>query len=189
MTSWWAPALLFAFGCGAHPPPKNQVQKDLDAVAGERSSDKLFERGKAFHSVGDFTRAEQYYASALKAGAPPDKVLPLLLRACADSHRYRVAIEYAQPYLVEHPGDWRLRLVVATLYGAIGEKEEERLQLERALENHPNDATAQYAMATLLRDEYKDPVGADEHFREYLRLDPAGAHAEEASDGLLKSVP
>ena len=182
-------ASLGVAACGPPPPPKDQVQKDLDAVAGERTADKLFDRGKAFHNVGDLTRAEQYYAAALKAGAPSGKVLPHLMRACVDSHRYRVAIEYAQPYLVQHPGDWRLRLVVATLYGAIGEKEEERVQLERALESNPDDATGQYALATLLRDEYKDLPGADVHFREYLRLDPAGAHAEEARGGLLKSVP
>jgi hypothetical protein len=30
---------------------------------------------------------------------------------------------------------------------------------------------------------------ADEHFRQYLQLDPRGEHAEEATGSLLRSVP
>jgi hypothetical protein len=46
---------------------------------------------------------------------------------------------------------------------------------------------AHYALAVLSRDE-NDPVGADKHFREYLRLAPNGPHAEEAQASLLESV-
>ena len=40
----------------------------------------------------------------------------------------------------------------------------------------------------LLRDEFHDRAGADKHFREYLRVAPDGAHAEEAKGSLLKDV-
>jgi len=175
--------------CPANPPPHDQVQKDIATVQQEKTPEKLLERGKAFHSVGDLTRAEQYYAAALQAGADEKEVLPLLMRVCIDGRRYRVAIEYAEPYLKKNPGDWRLRMLVAALYGGIGEPEIERAQLEQVLAVNPNEPTGHYALAVLLRDEYKDVVGADAHFREYLRLAPEGAHAEEAKASLLKSVP
>jgi tetratricopeptide (TPR) repeat protein len=179
---------VFAAGCPANPAPKDQVQQDIVAANSEKTPDKLLARGRAFQSVGDLTRAEQYYAAALQEGANPKEVLPLLLRVCIEGKRYRVAIEYAEPYLKKHPDDWRLRLVVAALYGGIGEPNVERAELEQVLAVNPNEATGHYALAVLLRDEYGDVVGADAHFREYLRLDPQGDHADEAKAGLLKPV-
>ena len=44
-------------------------------------------------------------------------------------------------------------------------------------------------LAVILRDELHDAVGADRHFREYLRITPTGSHAEEAKGSLLKPVP
>jgi hypothetical protein len=37
--------------------------------------------------------------------------------------------------------------------------------------------------------EKKDWVGADKHFREYLRIEPNGKHVEEAKGSLLHKVP
>ena len=175
-------------GCPANPPPKDQVQQDIAAANAQKTPDKLLARGKAFHQVGDYTRAEQYYAAAIQEGADPKEVLPLLLRVCIEGKRYRVAIEYAEPYLKKHPDDWKLRLVVAALYGGIGEPGVERAELEQVLAVNPNEATGHYALACLLRDEYGDVVGADAHFREYLRLDPQGDHVDEAKAGLLKTI-
>ena len=178
----------FVLGCPANPPPKDRVQKDMAAANGEKTPDKLLARGRAFESVGDLVRAEQYYAAAIQEGADAKEVLPLLLRVCIDGRRYRVAIEYAEPYLKKHPADWKLRLVVAALYGGIGEPAIERAELEQVLAVNPNEATGHYALAVLLRDQYDDLVGADAHFREYLRLDPEGDHADEAKASLLKTI-
>ena len=38
-------------------------------VKEENEPSKLFERGKAFHAIGDLTRAEQYYAAAMQSAA------------------------------------------------------------------------------------------------------------------------
>jgi len=178
---------LLSTACSSKPEAK--VAADMKVMREERSPELLLERGKAFHSVGDLTRAEQYYAAAINAGAPENKVLPLLLRVCVDSGRYRVGIEYSEPYLVKHPDDYRLRLVVASLYNAIGQPQNARTHLQIVLAANPDVATAHWALAVLLRDEFKDLVGADEHFREYLRIEPTGAHADEARGSLLKSVP
>jgi tetratricopeptide (TPR) repeat protein len=185
-----APSIAFAAmvtGCSAQPSSK--VASDMKTMKEERSPELLFERGKAFHNVGDLTRAEQYYAAALQAGAAEKQVLPLLLRVCVDSGRYRVGIEYAEPFLAKHPDDWRLRLVLASLYHAIGQSESARTHLQVVLAANPDVSTAHYALAVLLRDEFHDRVGADEHFREYLRIEPEGPHADEARGSLLKSVP
>ena len=53
----------------------------------------------------------------------------------------------------------------------------------------PDDAKAHYALAILARDSENDVVGADRHFREYLRIEPNGAHAEEARASLLRRMP
>ena len=56
------------------------------------------------------------------------------------------------------------------------------------LEEEPDDAQAHFALAGLLRDK-GDPIAADHHFREYLRVDPKGPNAEEARGHLLQRVP
>jgi tetratricopeptide (TPR) repeat protein len=164
------------------------MQKDAKIVETENDPQRLLARGKAFHSVGDFTRAEQYYAAALQQGASEKEVLPLLLRACIQSTRYQVAIDYALPVLQKHPDDWRLRLIVASLYTAVGQPARARDQYERVVQQQPDEPTARYGLAVLLRDEFHDRVGADKHFREYLRVAPDGAHAEEAKGSLLKDL-
>ena len=110
------------------------------------------------------------------------------MRVCIDSRKYRVAIEYAEPVLAKHPDDYRLRLVVASLYSAIGRPERARDHYAAVVKDHPDDSTAHFALGVLYRDELKDRVREDAHFREYLRLEPEGKHAEEARAGLLKTV-
>jgi tetratricopeptide (TPR) repeat protein len=153
----------------------------------EESASKLLARGKAFASIGDYTRAEQYLAAALEQGADPKIVMPLLLKACVAEQRYRVAINYAEPELRKHPSNYRLRFVLASLYETIGDIAGARGQLERVIKDKPDDAPVHFALGVLLRDKEGDLVGADVQFREYLRLDPTGDHAEEARDSLLKT--
>ncbi len=175
-----------SFACA--PPKEGKVAREVRIARAENAPDKLVEKGKAFQEVGDLTRAEQYYAAALQSGASEKEVLPLLLRVCVQANRYQVAVEYAEPFLKRHPGDWRLRMVVASLQLAIGHPAVAREHYERVLEQNPDEPTAHYALAVLLRDELHDRVGADTHFRAYLRVLPDGPHAEEARESLLKPV-
>ncbi len=160
----------------------------MATMANEQSQDKLFDRGRAFAAVGDSTRAEEYLAAALQRGADPAKVIPVLLDVCIRDGRYRSAIFYAENHLRTHPADVPTRFVLGTLYAAIGEGPRAKEHLERVVEAKPNEARAHYALAVLMRDQ-QDPVGADRHFREYLRLAPDGSHAEEARASLLTRMP
>lgn len=154
----------------------------------EQSIEKLVDRGRAFAAVGDSTRAEEYLAAALQRGARPERVMPVLLSVCVRDGRYRSAIFYAENHLRAHPSDVATRFVLGTLYAAIGEAPRAKEHLTRVVEATPNEARAHYALAVLMRDQ-QDPIGADRHFREYLRLAPEGAHAEEARASLLTRIP
>jgi Tfp pilus assembly protein PilF len=143
------------------------------------------ERGRAFAAVGDSTRAEQYLTAAMDAGADPRSVMPSLLHACVESHRYRVAAEYVGEYLRRNPDDASLRLLHGMLEAAVGDRAVARREFEAVLRVRPDDSDGQYALAVLLRDEMDDPAGADEHFRAYLRIAPNGLHAAEARASLI----
>jgi tetratricopeptide (TPR) repeat protein len=182
-----AGALGAASGCAATPAAK--VKADMAVMKQEGGPDKLVDRGKAFANVGDTTRAEQYFAAAITSGADERVVVPLLLSVCVQDGRYRVAIQYAETYLKSHPGDLRVRFVLGTLYSAVNEAEPARQALSTVVDARPEDADAHFALGVLLRDSDHDYAGADRQFREYIRLKPRGAHAEEAQASLLKSVP
>jgi tetratricopeptide (TPR) repeat protein len=177
-------ALLLA--CG--PTPGEQVQKNVQTFKADQRADKLVAAGRAFAEVGDLTRAEQYFAAAIEAGGDEAKILPMLLAVCVQDGRYRVAIAYDESYLHKHPDDVRARFVLGTLYQAIGDRDAAKTELEKVVDVRPKEPQAHFALAVLLRDDGRR-VEADKHFREYLRLDPQGAHAEEARASLLKSVP
>lgn len=166
-----------------------RIQEVEKTVRDEQTPDKLLRRGKMFARLGDHTRASQYFTAALDAGAEPKEVLPHLMRTYVVSNRFRLAIDTGERYLAKHPNDHHLRFLVATLYSAIDQHDRARSHLERVLAENPANAEAHYVLAKLLRDQSRDWVGADHHFRQYLRLDPAGPHAEEARGALLKSVP
>jgi tetratricopeptide (TPR) repeat protein len=157
-------------------------------VRAEQTPAKLVERGKLFAQVGDYTRASQYLAAAIDAGANPDEVLPHLMRVLVVSGRFRTAIQLGEQELVKRPENHALRFLVGTLQAAVGRNDLAREHLERVVEAQPKHAGAHYALAVLLRDAEADPVGADRHFRVYLELDPRGVHAEEARGSLLKEV-
>lgn len=182
-----AMAVVLSSACG--PPPPSRMERDVEKVETEREPNKLVDRGKAFAQMGDLTRAEQYLTSALEEGADPDEVLPLLMRICLKSGRYRVAIEHATTELKLRPHNEALRFLLGSLYYAIGNVPAAREELERVLATKPDHAEAHFALATIARDDEGDLLRADLHFREYLRLRPDGPHAEEARNSLLKSVP
>jgi tetratricopeptide (TPR) repeat protein len=164
------------------------MQADVKSFQADQKPELLFERGKAFASVGDMTRAEEYLAAAMDAGYDPRKVMPLLLDACTRDNRYRVAIQYAENYLRRYPADTNTWFVVGTLHAAMGEAGPAEDALLRVAKVRPADPNVQFALGVLYRDLRVDPVRADEHFRAYLRLAPTGEHVGEARANVMKQV-
>jgi len=180
--------LAMMVGCGPATPAE-KAEADMATLNREASKSNLIERGRAFAAVGDHTRAEEYLAAALERGANPREVMPMLLQVCVQTGRYRSAIQHAENHLRRHPDDTITRFVVGTLYAAVGETKEAKAALNTVIEERPNEAKAHYALAVLARDTDNDAVSADLHFREYLRIEPNGSHAEEARASLLKRMP
>jgi len=199
--------LVTSTGCAQTSAQK--AEAELASVRQESDAKTLLERGKAFAGVGDHTRAEDYLASALEAGAEPREVLPLLIDVCVKGGRYRSAIQHGENHLRKHPRDLRTRVIVGALYAAISESKYARMHLEPVVtadETSDADlsqgsakakatagldslkAEAHYLLAVVARDTDSDVVVADRHFREYLHIDPHGTHEEEARASLLKRV-
>ncbi|XYH94735.1 tetratricopeptide repeat protein [Sorangium sp. So ce1128] len=166
-----------------------ELAEGVATMKAEHSADKLVARGRAFAAVGDYTRAEQYLAAALDAGAEPRVVLPILLKVCVAEKRYHVAIDYAEPVLKKRPDDHHLRFIVGSLHAAISETKAAREQFETLLEKMPAHAEAHYALALLLQNKDRDPAAAARHFRAYVQLKPDGPHAEEARGSMTEVSP
>ena len=175
--------------CSCAPTRGEEIQANLKTIQHDQKPARLVEIGKGFASVGDLTRAEQYFAAAIEQGADEREILPLLLRVCVLDGRYRSAIQYAENHLRKSPRDVNTRFVLGSLYSAVGDIDKARESYEMVLEAEPSNADAHFAMAVLLRDTGGDAMLADHHFREYVRLKPAGPHVEEAQASLLKTVP
>ena len=175
-------------GCGPTTPAE-KAQADMATFRKEATTENLVDRGRGFAAVGDTTRAEEYLAAALDQGASPNEVLPLLLQVCIQTGRYRSAIQHAENHLRKNPEDVRTRFVLGTLYAALGETQDAKSTLEKVIAVRPDESKAHYALAVLARDNESDVVSADRHFREYLRIEPEGSHAEEARASLLKRMP
>lgn len=184
-----AVTLLAALTAGCASTGSSKLQTDMETVEREHAADKLAARGKAFAKLGDYTRAEQYLTAAIREGGDEQAILPLLLRVCVESGRYRVAIDHARAAVRRNPADDRLRYLLATLLSATGNASEAQKELQTVLRRRPDHADAHYALAVLLRDQMASAAAADYHFRQYLKLNPQGPHANEARGSLLKSVP
>jgi tetratricopeptide (TPR) repeat protein len=186
------------------PTPAQKVEADFASVRKESDAKTLVERGKGFAAVGDHTRAEEYLASGIEAGADPRDVLPLLIDVCVKTGRYRSAIQHGENHLRKHPHDVQTRLIVGALYAAINESKQAREQLEHVVKSGAEAGTAvdagtsappahvqaqaHYFLAVVARDSDSDVVEADRQFREYLRIEPNGEHADEAKASLLKRI-
>lgn len=175
-------AVLFLLvGCahnqGPHRDPNNRPPVHVDLTA----------QGISFAEAGDFLRAEQYLASALRAGADVDKVLPALLRVCVASERYEAALAYAQRYEPNARESAELQLVLAALQMGVGQVENARRTLELVLA-HNEDAQAHFLLGELYYHNLEDYASADKHYRQYLALAPTGRHAESVRRMLLKSA-
>jgi len=180
---------LLVVCAGCLPEANAPIEKDVRVFQEEQSAEKLTARGRAFAAVGDTTRAQEYFDSAVSAGGDQRVLTPLLLRVCIRDGRYRMAVEYAERYLKRHPTDPRMRFLLGTLYAALGEPVAAEQQLSLAARTDVDNAALHYALAVVLRDQIGDAVRADSHFRAYLRLAPDGEHAEDARSSLFEEVP
>lgn len=196
----FAALISAAFVVACAPTAAQKAEADMASIRKESDAKTLVERGKGFAAIGDPTRAEEYLASGIEAGADPRDVLPLLIDVCVKTGRYRSAIQHGENQLRKHPHDMRTRVVVGALYAAINESKQARQVLEHVVADARDAevppppvppslrAQAHYLLAVVARDGENDVVDADRHFREYLRIEPGGAHAEEAKASLLKQV-
>lgn len=178
---------LFAsvVGCA---PSQPKLAHDVDAMKRESSPNALTARGEAFASVGDMTRAEQYFAAALREGGDPERLTRKLVAVCVADGRYPSALEHANEYLRKHPGGTDVRFAAATLKRALGDQEGAKSELTRVLRVTPEFADAHYALAQIEHDE-GNVMGADAEFRAYLQIAPGGDHADEARSNLMGTVP
>jgi Tfp pilus assembly protein PilF len=179
--------LVYVFGClvaCAAQTPGQRAEATLTQFRREHTKEQLLERGKMFAAVGDHTRAEQYFAAAIEAGANEHEVFPLLLTACLNDNRFRLAAQYTEDFLKRNPEDVRVRLVLGTIYAAIGDVAHAETELRRVIEQQPSDAQAHYALATLLKDARPERVESEMHYREYLRLAPNGTYAARVRETL-----
>jgi tetratricopeptide (TPR) repeat protein len=174
-------------GCAGAPTPPPKGAKDASDAG--LTPTQLLEVGANFAQTGDLVRAEQYLVAALEAGAPTRQALPILLRICVESRRYRVALEHAEGALGSDPGNSRLRFLTGSLYAATGDVPRAREHLTRAARELPRDPKVQFSLGVFSRDVEQSPAEADAYFRAYLRLEPEGAHAAEAKNALLTRLP
>jgi predicted Zn-dependent protease len=172
---------LGALACGGPAArPEQPVRDPLSTVTPEQ----LYQHGLFLIGQGDYVRAEQYLAAALDRGYPEARVVPSLVGACVRGSRLSAALGYAEPYLERNPGDWPLRLLVATIRMGLGDVETAHRELLRVTADHPEQPGGYYMLAVLERDALADPAAAREHFHRYLELDPDGEHASEARGAL-----
>jgi tetratricopeptide (TPR) repeat protein len=155
----------------------------------EPTAEQFVQVAEAAEQMGDTLRAQQYLGAALRAGGDETRIMPKLLVLYIGDGQFRVAIEQCEHYLRRHPHDGKVRLLLSTLYTAVGDHEGAVAQYERVLDAAPGDAYAHFALASLLHEQGGASLRADEHFRAYLALAPEGEHAAEARGLLLKRLP
>lgn len=182
-----AGACASSLGCA--PSPQQKAKADMAVIERETTPTRLQKRGDAAAMGGDFTRAEQYFVAAIRAGGDQRVLTKRLLVVCVNDGRYPVALSYGDDYLRAHPGDTDIRYAIATVYLGTGELVRARDELTRVVRERPEIADAHYALASVLRQQGEALLDADLQFREYIRLDPNGQYAEAARASLLKSVP
>lgn len=175
---------IFTACASAPDPVSNKTKPDRDPLA-HIDANSLFQGGVELAKQGDYIRAEQYYAAAMDKGYPARKATAALIEVCVLSSRVPAALQYAEPYLEQHPRAWSLRLVVASLYYSVNRVSEAESELLRVLEDAPKEPSAAHYLLALI---YRNTDGATsemkKHARRYLDLDPKGKHVEEAIDML-----
>ncbi len=172
-------SLSLALGCGA----RSERETMMDPLSGVTAQE-LYDGGLGHAARGDLIRAEQYFVAAIEKGQPESQVLPMLVRICVASSRHSAALAHAEPYLRANPGEWRLRLLVASLHLGLGEVDNARQDLHRVLLEAPDDPAAYYMLGMLYREELTDEATARPLMERYLELAPSGGHADEVRAAL-----
>ena len=170
--------LVICAACGA-PAEERQTLPAHDPIADIEPA-LLFQQGEALAQEGDLVRAEQYMSTAIDRGYSPERGLPILVRVCVTGSRIRPALEYVTPYLRQHPSNWALRYLVASLQLALRHPDIARDELELVIQTAPNQPDPHFLLAVVLADEFHDGAAALPHFARYVQLAPNGPHAEEA---------
>ena len=138
--------------------------------------------------AGDLLRAEQYLIAARGEGYDEATVVYWLVRICVSAGRYNSALQHASDYLREHPGNWQLRLVTASIHEALGDVERARLELESIVRSYPRQALPHYRLAMLYLRAPPHLDSAIESFRAYLKLEPNGLHAPESREAVQNGL-
>jgi predicted Zn-dependent protease len=167
-------ASLLASACAASTVNAARAPETPIGVAHRLAAD-----GERFARQGDLVRAQQYLASAWHSDDSDPRILRTLLHVCLGASRLRVALSYAEPYLLRHPHDWPLRYVLASIELGLDRPERARSELLRVVEDAPTEADAYYLLATLSR-----APQASTFYAQYLALAPEGNYASVARDAL-----
>ena len=167
--------------CGAAVPSPTDVAV---AASPEHDAARLYSLGERAAANGDSVRAEQYLSLAIQRRYRVERALPLLLSVCVSSSRLRAALNHAEPYLRSHPEDVSLRYLVATIRVGLGEEQTARLELERILQEAPDNPDAHYLLGVL--DEPMSAEDARRHFRTYLAATPTGKRAADVRGRLAE---
>jgi tetratricopeptide (TPR) repeat protein len=177
--------LVVLVGCQhGSPAERTSLTAELSKISGEE----LFRLGLWHASSGDLLRAEQYLVAARRRGHEARLVTYWLVRVCTTASRYHSALAHVRLYLRDHPQDWSLRLIVASIYEALGELEEAQSELERLVRAVPQSPLPHYWLALLYQGREAQQHRARGHLETYLALTPQGPHAEEARAVLDEGV-
>lgn len=175
------PCLAVTSGCHlATLHQGSELQAELTTVTAED----LFLLGVSHARSGDLLRAEQYLTAAQQRGHDEASAIYWLVRVCVAASRYRSALGHAAHYLRDHPTHWPLRLVVASIYEAIGDLGRAESELKQIVRADPGRALPHYRLAMLYRTREDDRGRSKAHLEEYLKLNPRGPHAPEAQSVL-----
>ena len=151
------------------------------------TSEELFQIGFLQARRGDLLRAEQYLTAARAKGYDEPTVVYWLVRVCVSAGRYHSALAHAVSYLRDHPSNWRLRLVVASIHEALGDFRRAQVELESIVDAEPSHSLPRYRLAILYRQQRSSAKRAVPHLEAYLDLSPHGPHAAEVRTLLEKS--
>ena len=184
---WLLAGALALTGC----MPSSSARLSYRVETSRRESDPavLLARGRALASAGDYARATQYLRAALLQHGDANVILPLLVAIEIKDHGYRAAAQHLEERLRTHPSDTRARFVLASLLAALDRPKDAERELLTVLRTAPRHAEATFVLATVYRDGMGDHQKADDYFRRYLAMDPAGRHREEAMNSTLSEVP
>lgn len=184
-----AVALVCAALAGACVPPEPAVRQPMPDPIANVEGQELYDRGMYLAQTGDLLRAEQYVKGAMERGFPVERALPSLLKICVAASRLNQALSYAEPHLRDHPEDFRLRTLVASIHLGLGNVDDAEAHLTEVIEHAPTDPPAYYLLGMLHREEHDDPAAGDAYLRRYLELSPNGVHAAEVRNVLRPREP